>query len=410
MDIKVSGKLDGKIEAISSKSYAQRAIFMAILSPGKSKIFINHISKDIEAAISCAKSLKCEISYKKNILEIIPPSRFPSEAEFNVSESGATLRFLLPILATLGIKSKITRKGSLISRPNDVFINLFPEHGVEIFEIGPDIYLNGKLDNKPYSIAGDISSQYLSGLLISLSYMDNKPEITLTTKLNSKSYVDMTIDMLNKFGINVKNCENRFIISGEYKSSDIKVEGDYSNLLYFLISEVEVLGLNSNSLQADKKALEILEDMGYKNISEKNIKLEKLGIKKSTRVLDASIYPDAIIGLSVASGVVEGYTKVINIGRLRYKESNRIDSTIEMLENLGLKVELKENEFSFYSVEKYRSCTIDSKNDHRIVMASAVASNFTDGEIIIKNAEAVFKSYGRFFEDYKKLGGKVDVI
>lgn len=404
-------KITGKIKGISSKSYAQRALFISSLLDKESYITIDNISEDIKRAIDVIKALGCNIEIKKNTYKIIPPKIYKSNI-FNVGESGTTLRFLIPIISVLGLNAKIIREGSLINRPNDIYFDLIPIHGAFIKEDKDYIIQSGNIKEGIYELDGNISSQFISGLLIALSHLKNESKIIINKELQSKDYVNMTVDILEEFGKEIKRFDNIYTIKNKSSNNIIRynVEKDWSNALFFLILGVEVTGLNKNSKQADKNALLYLEDLGFFNTSKDEVKLEKIKKEKEIRILDAKNIPDSIPILCILSAITKGYTKVINIERLKIKESNRVKSTMEMLRNLGVEVKENNNSFSFNSVNEFKECRINSYKDHRIAMSATIASNFSKGKIEIINAESVNKSYINFYKDFRSLGGEIDVL
>ncbi len=357
-------KLSGEISAITSKSYAHRAIFCGALARGESVIEINDLSKDIEASLNAVKALGVRVKKIGNKFYFDPPEKFSGPVTIDVLESGSTLRFLLPVLATLGLEAKVIRRGSLIGRTNSVYFEEFPKHGVHIREDGDSIYLSGKLKDFSFTLPGNISSQFISGLMLASGFCQEDFNIRLTSETESKPYIDMT----------------------------------------------RVLGLNKNSLQGDRKALDFLRDLGYVNISKDEFQLKKIRDGKKNVILDAKNMPDAVPILSIVAAHSNTETEVINIKRLRLKESDRVNSTVDMLENLGVEVKLSEDSFSFRGVEKFKSAKINSYNDHRIAMAASIAATFADGPIIINDSQCVEKSYKNFFDDFKSLGGKTNVI
>lgn len=403
-------KLSGEISAITSKSYAHRAIFCGALARGESLIQIDDLSKDIEASLNAVKSLGVGVKKIGNKFYINPPREFKGPVTVDVVESGTTLRFLLPVLARLGLEAKVIRRGSLVGRTNSVYFEEFPKHRVEIKEDGNSIYIRGRLGDFNFSLPGNISSQFISGLMIASGFCQEDFNIRLTSETESKPYIDMTIDVMKKFGLEVIDEENSYTCRGKFKAIDYLVEKDWSNALFFLASGVKVLGLNKNSVQGDRRALDFLRDLGYENISKDEFQLKKLRDAKRSIILDAKNIPDAVPILSIMAANSKAETEVINIKRLRLKESDRVKSTIEMLENLGLQVKLYEDSFSFRGIEKFKSGKIDSHNDHRIAMAASIAATFADGPIIINDSQCVEKSYRNFFEDFKSLGGKTNVI
>lgn len=403
-------KLSGEISAITSKSYAHRAIFCGALAKGESVIGIDDLSKDIEASLNAVKALGVRVKKIENKFYFDPPENFKGPVTVDVIESGSTLRFLLPVLAGLGIDAKIIRRGSLVGRTNSVYFEEFPKHGVEIREEGDSIYLRGKLKDFNFTLPGNISSQFISGLMLASGLCQEDFEIRLTSKTESKPYIDMTIDVMKNFGVEVIEGKNSYTCRGKFVARDYVVEKDWSNALFFLAAGVRVLGLNKNSLQGDRKALEFLRNLGYLNISKDEFQLKKIRDAEKNVILDAKNMPDAVPILSIMAALSNTETEVINIKRLRLKESDRVKSTVEMLENLGVQVELNDNSFSFRGVEKFKAGKINSYNDHRIAMAASIAATFADGPITINDSQCVEKSYKNFFEDFKSLGGKTNVI
>lgn len=402
--------LSGEISAITSKSYAHRAIFCSALARGESVIEIDDLSKDIEASFNVIKGLGTKVKRNGNKFYINPAEKFEGPVTLDVNESGSTLRFLLPVIATLGLDAKVIRRGSLIGRTNSVYFEEFPKHGVHIREDGDSIYLSGKLKDFSFTLPGNISSQFISGLMLASGYCQEDFNIRLTNEMESKPYIDMTIDVVKNFGVEVIENENFYTCKEKFSPVNYVVEKDWSNALFFLASGVEVKGLNKNSVQGDRKALEFLKDLGYVNIFKDEFQLKKINGAKKRVTLDAKNMPDAVPILSIVAAHSNTETEVINIKRLRLKESDRVKSTIDMLENLGVQVKLSENSFSFQGVEKFKSCKINTYNDHRIAMSASIAATFADGPIRINDCQCVEKSYKNFFRDFKSLGGKTNVI
>jgi 3-phosphoshikimate 1-carboxyvinyltransferase len=411
MDILLDNKvLSGSIEAISSKSYAQRAIFCSILARGKSRIKLDTISEDIEAAIDCARAIGCKVSYEDKILLIDSSGKLKDEALIDIKESGTSLRLILSVLGVLNIKSQIIRSGSLVKRTNEILFDLLRSSGVEIKEKDSDIYMQGTFKSGSYKLRADVSSQFISSAMLGLAYYKDKSFIELTSELESKPYVNMTIDVMKNFSASVEEKENGYLVQGPYTAADYEVEKDWSNALFFIASGAEVMGLNLKSKQADRRAMDFIKDLGYENISEHGVKIEKLRPAKKIRILDAKDMPDSVPILSVLAAKEEGYTKVINIERLRYKESNRIKTTLELLKKLGVNPIEKDNSFEFSSIDKFNSARIKTYNDHRIAMSAVIASSFCKSKLRVDNVECIDKSYINFLDDFKNLGGVYSVL
>ena len=387
-------KIKGKINAIPSKSYAHRIAicnFLAGKEPsGKSGCFT---SKDIEATERCLK----DVNAGKN--------------EVDCGESGSTLRFLLPLLAARGGEYAFIGHGKLMQRPNDELFSVLREHNI-IIDKRENIKISGKLTSGDFRLRGDISSQYVSGLLMALPTLDGDSTITLTTPLSSAAYVDITLEVLRAFGIKIEKTSSGYFVKGNQKfSGDILPEGDWSNAAFFLVAgaigeEVEVSGLNPDSVQGDKAILSVLEQAGAKvEINGDSIKVKASKLKGF--YMDAENCPDLVPIVAVLAAVANGKSVIKNVERLKIKESDRIESTINTLKSFGVKAEYKDNSLVIYGAVP-ASGTVDSYNDHRIAMAAAVIASVSDGTTIINGADAVQKSYPDFFVDFNKLGGKAE--
>ena len=235
-------------------------------------------------------------------------------------------------------------------------------------------------------------------------------EIKLTTETESKPYINMTKDVMEKFGVKVEERDNLYYSKGNFIGQDYLVEKDWSNALFFLASGVEVMGLNKDSIQGDKEALKYFYELGLDNIYEDSYKFIKKSESKEKITIDAKNIPDTIPILSVLCGVYGKEIEVKNIERLRLKESDRVKSTVDMLEKLGVIVSLREDSFSFRGIKEFNSCEIDSFNDHRIAMSAAIAAGFAKGQVKIRDSECVDKSYKDFYKDLASLGGENNVL
>ena len=337
-------------------------------------------------------------------------AEFKNNIVVDLGESGTTLRFLLGLLPVLNIKAQIIRRGSLINRTNDLLFNLLKSAGVKIREENESIYIEGFLGQGNYSLRGDISSQFISSLLLSLAYHEDKSLVKLESKLQSKPYVDMTIDVMEKFSAYAIEKENEYIISGPYKANDYKVEKDWSNSLFFIGAGVEVRGLNFNSKQADMKAMDFIKKLGYENISNCGVKIKKQREADGYRILDAKDMPDTVPILSILSAKEKGFTKIVNVERLKYKESDRIKSSLDILNRLGVKAVYKDDAIEFEGRESFTGAEINTYNDHRIAMSAIIASSFSEDKIKVFGTECIDKSYANFLDDFKRLGGSYSVI
>lgn len=418
MQVKIKPvKPDGKVFAIASKSDAHRAIIAAALSDKKTKISISHLSKDIEATLNCIKNMGADYEKTGNVYEITPIRKLIKNPILDCFESGSTLRFLLPVSACLGEGATFVGSGRLPERPMEIIVDLLATHGNEFSSSRLPITVSKKTIPGTFEIAGNVSSQYISGLLFALPLLSEESKIILTSKLESSAYVDLTIDVLKKFGGDIKRCGDEFLISpiGTYNSPGYyQVEGDWSNAAFFLVlgalgGNVSVSNLNLKSYQSDKMILDIL------NLAGADVTIEENAVSVSKSKLnpfdfDVSECPDLFPVMAILACGASGKSTLYNAKRLRIKESDRILTTKELILNLGGKVEETEDSLTIYGTEKLSGGTVNSANDHRIAMATFVASTICENEVILMGADAINKSYPSFIEDFKKTGGKVHVI
>lgn len=406
MDIKIQpSHLSGKVQIPSSKSYAHRALICAALADGVSEIEGISFSKDIEATISAMTALGAEISTDiSGKITVRGISDTPKGNIIDCNESGSTLRFLIPIAAALGADAEFHGQGRLPERPIDIFTRELGKKGMTFSNNGKlPFILSGQLCSGIYEIEGNVSSQFVTGLLFALPLLDGDSIIDITSKLESKPYVDITIECLRKFGIEITENENKYLVRGaqKYKPCSLKVEGDYSQAAFFYVAnylgaEISVENLNPDSVQGDKKILDIISEMCYNDNKGFNA--------------DCSDIPDLVPILAVLGSFGREESVIYNAQRLRIKESDRLQAISETLNKLGGNVKVTNDGLIITPVDNLHGGSVDSFGDHRIVMAAAIAAMKSDKDIIIKGAEAVEKSYPDFFRDYNNLGGKANVI
>ena len=411
--------LSGKIKAISSKSHAHRVFICSALSNEPTKINCNVLSKDITATLKCLEQLGADIKTEENTI-FVNPQTFNEKTEIDCGESGSTLRFLLPLVSALGIDTTINAHGRLPERPLSPLKEELEKKGV-VFETDNEfpLHITGKLQSGEYELAGNISSQFISGLLFALPLLEGDSQITLIPPVESKPYIDMTVATLHDFGILIEEAENTYIIKGNQKyisPKEINVEGDWSNSAFFLCAGalskdgVTVTGLNTNSTQGDKKILDILKRMGASvevNNDEITVKKNKL---MGTMVNGGDI-PDLVPIASVMGAMCDkGVTHIVNASRLRLKESDRIATTESLLTKVGAAVSETDDGLVIWGENDLIGGRVEGANDHRIVMSAAILSCLCALPVDIVGAEAVGKSYPHFFEDFNSLGGKANVI
>lgn len=454
---RIKGNSMRKIDIISSKSMAHRAYICEYLSRITSgdigEVECRASSKDIDATISCLEALVA------------------GQREMHPGESGSTLRFLLPIMGALGHSADFYGEGRLPERPLSPLYEELTRHGCKLSPVGSiPLIIEGQLEAGDFNIAGDVSSQYISGLLFALPLLEDDSRIIISGKFESKAYVDMTMKVLGDFGIRVDEepGEGRrsgpTVMPGEeavalqsqapthiysipggqkYKSpGTYVVEGDWSNACFWLTAGalvpggIAVRGLDIDSLQGDKAILPILEEFGARvdaradeiwvgspvgaddekaqtgasGADDEKAQTGAAGAGLRGIEIDASQIPDMVPALAVLASAAKGDTVIKNAGRLRIKESDRLATVTQVLNALGADIEEKPEGLVIHGVQKLKGGKVSSHNDHRIAMMAAIASIISDGQVQIEGKEAVKKSYPGFFEDLQgmDLSGKVE--
>ena len=390
--------LNGSVVIPPSKSAAHRALLCSFLAGGGTVSPIIS-SKDMQAMQQAISALEND----DKIVDCI--------------ESGNTLRFVIPVAAALGKSVTFVGSGRLPERPLEPFLELLPKHNIKCTSNGRlPLSIEGKLTAGKYEIAGNISSQYISGLLFALPILDGDSEIVLTTRLESKPYIDLTIKVMRDFGVEVQETESGYLVRGnqQYKTRDYIVESDWSQAAFFLVGgavgkSVALKGLDMNSVQGDKAIVDILKKFGADiEIKENEIisrKAELKGIK-----IDVSDIPDTVPALAVAAAYANGRTEIVGGERLRFKESDRIESVVSNLKRLGADVTETSDGMIIHGGKKLKGAELLGYNDHRIVMAFSIAALFAGGETIITEANSINKTYPSFFEDYNRIGGQANVF
>lgn len=392
MDIKITPKrLSGNMEVPKSKSYSHRALICAALGGGNA--FGVGESDDTKATRGCLEAIK----EKKPLF---------------ANESGSTLRFMIPIALAINSFVEISGSERLMERPLDDYFKIFKEKGIEYKLENNTLFARGALSGGKYFIRGDVSSQFITGLLFALPLVKEDSEIVITTRLESKAYVDMTISVLQKFGIEVKETETGYFIKGnqKYLAADYTVEGDFSQAAFFLaMGEVTLTGLDDNSLQGDKAIVDVYKKMGMEIESIEDGYVTKGKALRNIDV-DVSQIPDCVPVLAAVMAVTEGEGRIYNAARLRIKESDRLQAITMELKKLGACVVEGSDYLEIKGSECLTGGVCDAHNDHRIAMALATISPYCKGEVIIKGADCVKKSMPDFWERFRKLGGIADEL
>lgn len=409
--------LEGVVSVPPSKSLSHRAIIAASLAKGTSKISNIIYSQDVYATIGAMEACGAVIEKHEDFLIIHGSKVKRVEKVINAKESGSTIRFMIPIALTCNEEITFVGENNLVNRPLDSYFEIFDIQGIayEKKEKSLPLTVKNGLHSGIFHIKGDISSQFITGLLYALPLLPGDSKIVITTNLESKGYIDLTLAVLKKFGIQIINHNYEvFEISGnqEYKPTNYVVEGDFSQSAFWLVAgtlgaNIQLANMNKDSYQGDKKIIQDINDMS----GEVYFKEEFLiASKKSTKgtVIDFSQSPDLGPALTVLAALSEGKTTFINASRLRIKECDRITCMRVELEKMGAMIEESEDKMIIEGIKEFQgNVTLDSHNDHRLAMAFAIASLKTNGSITIENAMAVQKSYPHFFKDFERLGGEV---
>ena len=384
MDITIHPRLlRGDITVIPSKSQAHRLLICAAFADSPTMLLCPETNQDIEATANCLRALGASISHSQDGYFVAPARKIPEEAYLNCQESGSTLRFLLPIVGALGVKATIHMEGRLPQRPLSPLWEEMERMGCTLSRpTANTILCQGRLRPGTYSIAGNVSSQFISGLLFAFELIDQPCDLEIQGKLESAPYVRMTEDALELFFYYRRSPER------------ITVDGDWSNGAFWLAaaelgSPVTVLGLNPSSVQGDRAVVKILQLL-----------------RKGCPTISAADIPDLVPILSVAAAANMGAV-FTDIQRLRLKESDRVASVIAMIQALGGTAWATESTLTIGGTG-LTGGTVDACNDHRIAMSAAIAATVCQEEVTILGAECVSKSYPQFWAEYARLGGNYE--
>lgn len=410
-----SHKLNGEVIIPPSKSLSHRAIIAAGLAKGESVISNVMLSKDIIATIEAIKSIGASIIIKDNTLIINGSDVIRKQPFIDANESGSTIRFFIPICLVNPSEMEFRGKNNLVNRPLSLYYKLFDKFNIK-YEKPDNAYLplktKGGLKAGIYEIDGNVSSQFITGLLYALPLLNGDSKIIITTLLESKGYIDLTLDILEKYGIKIINNDYReFIIKGNqiYKPYDYEVEKDYSQTAFFLIAgamgaNIKLKDMNKKSLQGDKKIIEDINTLGGNVLFDGNDLVSKDSLITGGNI-SFSQTPDLGPALAVLASIASGKSIFTDVKRLRIKECDRVSCMRIELNKLGANITEEEDKMIINGVARLKGGIVDSHNDHRVAMALAMASLKMDEDLTILNAECVSKSYPDFWETFKSLGG-----
>lgn len=415
--IKISPtSLKGEVKIPPSKSLSHRALIAAALSNGTSKITNVVFSNDVTATIHALESMGAKFTIDNSTVLVtgVKKIKQPHKAIY-CNESGSTLRFIIPLLSLSNKVVHITGEPSLINRPQSIYEKIFKEDNSKFEVDGTTITIKGSLTARDYYIDGNVSSQFFSGLMFALPLLKGNSNIIFTSKLESKSYIDLTIDILSKFGIIIRELDNGYFIEGnqQYTSHDYEVEGDYSQAAFYLVAGIlggviKSTGLELDSIQGDKHIVEVIKQVQGHIIHMENgyitTKSESFGT-----IVDIGDCPDLGPIIALLLSLSKGKSRIINAERLRYKESDRIESTVTTLKKLGANISVEDNDIIIHGRKSLNGgVEVDSYNDHRIAMMVCIAALSCKNEVILTGVKSINKSYPSFLEDYVSVGGIIE--
>ena len=405
------GQRSGSVRVPASKSVVHRMLICGALSKDPCSVGVDSVSKDISATSECLIGMGAGLSQTEGRIDITSGVTRGGECDVCCGESGSTLRFLIPVAAALGKTVRFRMEGLLSKRPHDVLTNELMKHGAVISQNDDILTVGGQLEPGDYTIAGNISSQFISGLLFALPLLDGDSNIIITGKRESVSYIDMTLDALRDSGIAIKETPEGYFVAGKqtYRRTGFsEAERDWSGAAFFLcmgamsVKGITLDGMNMSSRQGDMKVMNILKDFGADiSVSGSTVTVKRGACRPCD--IDAGDIPDLVPVLSVLMCAAQGRSVIRNAQRLRFKESDRLASTSGMIRALGGDVDVTEDGLIINGTGKLGSGTVDAVNDHRIAMSAATAASICSGDVVIPEAQCTDKSYPGFFEDLGKL-------
>ena len=418
MQMRLKGStLSGKISSIPSKSDAHRCFICSALADKSSKLFLPQSSDDIDATIECLRALGSEIENSGYMYSVSPISSPAVSPLLDCGESGSTLRFLLPVAAAVANGSAFIGRGRLPKRPLAELVHVLELHSVSFSSSVLPFTISGNPTGGIYRIPGNISSQYITGLLLMLPMLDGKSCIELTSPLESSGYVDITLRRMKKFGVEIQTLENGYLCQAGQRyisPGTIEIEGDWSGASFFLAAgaicgNVTVTGLDPYSPQSDKAILDILKCFGADVSWQGDAVTVKKGFLTGTEV-NMSEIPDLLPVLAVVGAAATGKTVLYGAGRTRLKESDRLSAVCNLLCCLGSSCTEEKDALVIDGGAPLHGGMVAGCGDHRIEMAASIASLLCRDGLTIDGAEAITKSYPTFFNDFRILGGNADVI
>lgn len=409
---------NGEVTLPPSKSDVHRAILCAALSKGKSVISPVDLSQDILATIDCAKALGAKITVEGDTAYVDGTNLFENnEAVLDCRESGSTLRFFIPVAAVGGVKTTFIGKGRLPQRPIGIYLECLPKAGVNCTtQGGLPLQISGSLKSGEFVVPGNVSSQFITGLLFALPLTGEDSKIILSSPLESVGYINMTIRTMAEFGVKVEVTDYGYFIKGgqNYKPCNYKCEGDWSQAGFFMAAgalggNITLKGLRVDSIQGDRACLDIFARFGAKvTIADDSINI--ISDKLNGIEIDARQIPDLVPIFAVTAAFAKGTTNIYGAERLRIKESDRLNAICTCLQKIGADVMEKPDGLIINGIKQANGGSVEGYNDHRIVMSMSIAVEKSTNPIEITDKESINKSYPAFFDDYKSIMGKVEEL
>lgn len=427
MDMRVMpSEIGGSIEAVASKSEAHRLLICSAFADAPTKISCNTSSQDIDATVDCLRALGAQVTRTPEGFEVAPAGDPTPGALLDCGESGSTERFLLPIACVLGRGAALTGRGRLAARPLSPLYEELEAHGAELSPQGAfPLEVSGKAAGGRYTIAGNVSSQFISGLLMAAPLAGEAVEVFVTAPVESLPYIDITCAAMAEFGVEVARRKHEEAAEGGMVSGllfsvargsryhtpgKVRVGGDWSNAAFWLAAGalnpagIEVKGLDLRSHQGDRAILGALALLGARVERGEDSVCVSPDVLRGCR-LDVHSCPDLVPPLAAVAALAQGTTAIVGAGRLRIKESDRLQTVSDAVNALGGRVTQTDDGLRIEGVGSLAGGTVDAANDHRIAMMSAVLASTATGPTTIRGAQCVAKSYPAFFEDLSSLGG-----
>lgn len=399
---------NGMLEAVSSKSAAHRLLICAAFADMPTRVRCDRTGDDIAATVSCLCALGAKIVYSAPFFEVTPIKQINKNASLDCGESGSTLRFLLPVCCMLGADCTLEMRGRLSSRPLSPLYEELIAHGARLSPMGESpLVCGGRASGGVYKIRGDVSSQFISGLLFALTVSGKGGEIIIEGELGSKPYIDMTVKALSAFGASPTRTPTGYTVSKNtalHSPHNISTEGDWSGAAFPLCMAaisggcVTLTGLCADSAQGDRAITDVLRRFGAEvTVSDDGVTVRGTGSLCGIE-LDASQIPDLVPAVAAVAAYAKGRTVIYNASRLRLKESDRIESVCRMLSDMGVSV-TETNDGLIIEGGELEGGEICCAGDHRIAMSAAVAALGAKNAVTVIGAECVSKSYPDFWED-----------